>query len=111
MNRWVGVLAWLVTRHPRLAAVIQALVTPACRAGRCQQPPGGPWISRRLIEAWYPPGPGRALPGPGTGMAQDADRGTARPLARLAAGGWGCRTLMPGLQARSVINVAIWRRR
>jgi hypothetical protein len=44
-------------------------------------------------------------------MAQDADRGTARPLARLAAGGWGCRTLMPGLQVRSVINVAIWRRR
>jgi len=35
----------------------------------------------------------------------------ARPLARLATGSWGCRTLMPGLQARSVINVAIWRPR
>ncbi len=28
MNRWVGILASLVTAHPRLAAVIQALVTP-----------------------------------------------------------------------------------
>ena len=32
--------------------MIQALVTPAGRAGWHHQPPGGLWILMRLIEAW-----------------------------------------------------------
>ena len=44
-------------------------------------------------------------------QAQNADRAMARPLAQLATGGWDCRTLMPGLPARSVIHVSIWRQR
>jgi hypothetical protein len=44
-------------------------------------------------------------------QAQNADRAMARPLAQLPTGGWDCRTLMPGLPARSVIHVSIWRQR
>ena len=43
-------------------------------------------------------------------QAQNADRAMARPLAQLPTGGWDCRTLMPGLPARSVVHVAIRRR-
>jgi hypothetical protein len=51
VNRWAGVRAWFVTAHPGLAAVIRALVTRACRAGRHRQPPDGPWILMRLTRA------------------------------------------------------------
>jgi len=87
--------------------VIQALVTPACRAGRCRQPPGEPWDLDAAHRDLIQPGPGRALPGPGTRTAQNADRGIARPLARPAAGSPGQPMLGPGLPAQPVIHVAI----
>ena len=51
VNRWAGVGAWLVAARPGLAAAFHAFVTLACRAGRHQQPPGGPWILMRLTRA------------------------------------------------------------
>jgi hypothetical protein len=56
MNRWVGVLASLVTGPSRFRRVIEALVTPVCRAGRHPRPPGGFWI------LMLPIGPGTTRP-------------------------------------------------
>jgi hypothetical protein len=52
MNRWVGVLASLVTcPFQTRSRDLGTCYPPACRAGRYRQPSGGLWILMWLIEA------------------------------------------------------------
>jgi len=108
MNRWIGVLASLVARpsQTRGGDPGTRYYRPVERgdASSRRADPGSRRGSSRPDISQDRPCPA------GSRHAHRAARGSrdGRPLARLAAGGWGCRTLMLGRPARSVIHVAIW---